>query len=101
MDLILILGSGAVGKMTVGQALMKITDFRNLGFQYLNHMEGGFFECANCGLTVRDERVKNGSFISAGRKAMYCKDCATEIHLQQRINSVMRARDSRMQNHSC
>ena len=34
MDLIVILGSGAVGKMTVGQALMKITDFR----LFHNHM---------------------------------------------------------------
>jgi len=34
MDLILIVGSGAVGKMTVGQELMKITDFR----LFHNHM---------------------------------------------------------------
>ena len=34
MDLMLILGSGAVGKMTVGQELMKITDFR----LFHNHM---------------------------------------------------------------
>ena len=34
MDLIIILGSGAVGKMTVGQELMKITDFR----LFHNHM---------------------------------------------------------------
>ena len=34
MDLIVILGSGAVGKMTVGQELMKITDFR----LFHNHM---------------------------------------------------------------
>ena len=34
MDLILILGNGAVGKMTVGQELMKITDFR----LFHNHM---------------------------------------------------------------
>ena len=34
MDLILIIGSGAVGKMTVGQELMKITDFR----LFHNHM---------------------------------------------------------------
>ena len=27
MKLVLIIGSGAVGKMTVGQELMKITDF--------------------------------------------------------------------------
>ncbi len=34
MDLMLILGAGAVGKMTVGQELMKITDFR----LFHNHM---------------------------------------------------------------
>ena len=34
MDLIIIMGSGAVGKMTVGQELMKITDFR----LFHNHM---------------------------------------------------------------
>ncbi|MCR4617092.1 MAG: GNAT family N-acetyltransferase [Lachnospiraceae bacterium] len=34
MDLIVIIGSGAVGKMTVGQQLMKITDFR----LFHNHM---------------------------------------------------------------
>ena len=34
MDLMLILGGGAVGKMTVGQELMKITDFR----LFHNHM---------------------------------------------------------------
>ena len=34
MDLILIVGSGAVGKMTVGQELMKITDYR----LFHNHM---------------------------------------------------------------
>lgn len=34
MDLVLIFGSGAVGKMTVGQELMKITDYR----LFHNHM---------------------------------------------------------------
>ena len=34
MDLVLLIGSGAVGKMTVGQELMKITDFR----LFHNHM---------------------------------------------------------------
>lgn len=28
MNLIVLIGSGAVGKMTVGQELMKITDYR-------------------------------------------------------------------------
>ena len=34
MKLVFIIGSGAVGKMTVGQELMKITDFR----LFHNHM---------------------------------------------------------------
>ena len=34
MDLVLIFGAGAVGKMTVGQELMKISDFR----LFHNHM---------------------------------------------------------------
>ena len=34
MDLIILIGAGAVGKMTVGQELMKITDFR----LFHNHM---------------------------------------------------------------
>ena len=34
MDIIFLIGSGAVGKMTVGQELMKITDFR----LFHNHM---------------------------------------------------------------
>jgi len=34
MDLVILIGSGAVGKMTVGQELMKITDFR----LFHNHM---------------------------------------------------------------
>ena len=34
MDLIVLIGSGAVGKMTTGQELMKITDFR----LFHNHM---------------------------------------------------------------
>ena len=34
MDLVILIGSGAVGKMTVGQELVKITDFR----LFHNHM---------------------------------------------------------------
>ena len=34
MNLVLIFGSGAAGKMTVGQELMKITDYR----LFHNHM---------------------------------------------------------------
>lgn len=68
-----------------GETVMSITDFRNLGYQYLKYHGEPYFECVNCGLVVRQNT-------NTGRKLKYCKDCATEIHTQQMVNSVMRQR---------
>lgn len=68
-----------------GEPVMTVTDFRNLGYQYLKYHGEPYFECANCGLIVKQNT-------SAGRKLKYCKDCATEVHTQQMVNSVMRQR---------
>ena len=69
-----------------GNVVLRITDLRNLGYQYLLHHNEPFFKCCNCGII---EKIQNPS---AGRKQLYCKKCATEIAIQQRINSVMRFR---------
>lgn len=68
------------------ESVMKVSDFRNLGYQYLKYHGEPYYECQNCGLTVKS----NGG---AGRKQKYCKDCAVEIHMQQTVNSVMRHRN--------
>lgn len=68
-----------------GEAAMVITDFRNLGYQYLKHHGEPYFECQNCGITVKNSNT-------AGRKPKYCRECAVEIHMQQTVNSVMRQR---------
>lgn len=69
-----------------GDTALKISDFRNLGYQYLKYRGEPYFECENCGLTVKNKN--NGK----GRKQKYCPDCALQIHMQQKINSVMRLR---------
>lgn len=69
-----------------GNVELKISDFRNLGYQYLKYTGEQYFECENCGLTVKT------SDKSAGRKQKYCAGCAAEIKIQQSINSVMRGR---------
>lgn len=69
-----------------GEVVMHITDFRNLGYQYLKYHGEPYFECENCGITSKiNDPVK-------GKKIKYCKDCAMEIAVQQRVNSVMRRR---------
>lgn len=66
--------------------ILHITDFRNLGFQYLMYHDEPYFECSNCGIITKLANPKN-----KGRQK-YCKECATKIRLQQSINSVMRIR---------
>lgn len=69
-----------------GDVAMTITDLRNLGYQYLKYHGGPYFECTNCGITVKiDEPTK-------GRKQKYCKECAVEIKTKQNVNAVMRHR---------
>ena len=67
---------------------MTITDFRNLGYQYLMYQGDPFFVCENCGIVTK---IKNPD---VGRKQKYCPSCAKEIQLQQIMNSVMRKRKS-------
>lgn len=71
--------------ITPGETAMVVTDFRNLGYQYLKYHGEPYFECQNCGITVKNENT-------TGRKPKYCRECAVEIHMQQTVNSVMRQR---------
>lgn len=67
-----------------GNPVVKVSDFRNLGYQYLKYCGEPYFECANCGMTVRYNDPNNR------RRQKYCKSCATEIAIQQRTNYAMR-----------
>ena len=54
--------------------VLKISDFRELGYEYLNFIgEGKFFRCACCGHLSR----------KTNNKCMYCGDCAKKIKNEQ------------------
>lgn len=67
-----------------GSPAIHISDFRNLGYQYLRYHGEPFFECKNCGVTVKETNEERG------RRHLYCKECASEVAVKQRVNSVMR-----------
>ena len=69
-----------------GEPVMKISDFRNLGYQYLKYCGEPYFECQNCGITVKMDNPK------LGRHQKYCRACAIKVATQQNVNSVMRIR---------
>lgn len=66
---------------------VKVCDFRNLGYQYLRYHGEPYFECQNCGVTTKFNNPVKGA------KQKYCKECAVEVAMKQRINSVMRQRN--------
>lgn len=66
---------------------LRVTDFRNLGYQYLKWSGAPYIECECCGLTVKGAEGK-------GRPRKYCDACAAKRRLEQNVNSVMRLRPS-------
>ena len=72
-----------------GDCVMKITDFRNLGYQYLRYHGEPYFECSNCGITTKYTNPEKG------RRQKYCKACAVEVATQQSVNSIMRMRSTK------
>lgn len=71
-----------------GEIGLHIQDFRNLGYQYLQYCGGPYFQCVNCGLTVKLQEP------SRGRRQKYCPSCAIELHTKQKVDSVMRHRNA-------
>lgn len=56
-------------------AVMKISDLRSLGNQYLMYCGEPYFKCAECGITDKMQR--------SGRKKKYCSACAAKVKARQ------------------
>lgn len=65
-------------------SVMEVTDFRNLGNQYLMYIGEPFFVCEECGMVTKANNA------GVGRKQKYCKDCAMAVKNAQSMKSAMR-----------
>lgn len=74
--------------MEDGETAIHIQDFRNIGYQYLKHYGEPYFDCVNCGITVKIQEP------AKGRRQKYCPSCAVELHTKQKVESVMRRRNA-------
>lgn len=70
-----------------GDTAMEITDFRNLGYQYMMYYGEPYFKCEWCGVVTKINSPAKGA------KPKYCPDCAKKIKIEQTVNSVMRQRN--------
>lgn len=71
-----------------GEPVLHISDFRNLGYQYLKYHGEPFFVCTECGVT---EKIRDPAYLS---RKKYCDDCAAKVRIRQNVNSVMRIRNN-------
>lgn len=78
------------------ETILQISDFRNLGYQYLYfNGDKNYYQCQNCGITVRKNKpITEGQKNKGGHPQKYCKDCASEIKLQKNVDAVMRYRNT-------
>lgn len=70
-----------------GEEVMRITDLRNLGYQYLMYHGEPYFVCDNCGTTTK---ILNKDNI---RRQKYCPECASIVKMRKNIESAMRCRN--------
>ena len=75
------------------ETALDVTDFRNLGFQYLMYHGGPFVVCQNCGLVMRKNyasRILSDGRPSPGTARRYCPDCLMQMTTAEKVNSVMK-----------
>lgn len=70
-----------------------VSDFRNLGYQYLMYHGGPFVVCQNCGLVIKKNNASR--IVLDGRPARgvgrrYCPDCMAQMTTAAKVNSVMK-----------
>lgn len=70
-----------------GEPVLHITDFRNLGYQYLMCHGEPYFECTSCGITTKIRDPENK------RRQKYCTECAAKMRIKQNVEAVMRYRN--------
>lgn len=71
-----------VDENDTGEIACQVSDFRNLGYQYLKYHGEPYMECQNCGLTIKIDHPNKWW------NQKYCKKCAKEIAAQQVKNFV-------------
>ena len=64
--------------------VLYVTDFRELGYEYLKYKGENFIRCADCDILVRNNKQQN---------KRYCSNCATKSRYERIINKTINCID--------
>ena len=80
-----------------GDALLKVSDFRCLGYEYVNWKQGGYFRCAECGILCKQNKYGNRIYcnncvgnIPIAKKTIACIDCGCNFDIDAKDNQTDR-----------
>ena len=69
-----------------GNVVMKLCDFRDLGYQYLMYHGEPYHYCESCGAIIKKKATK------MGRPVKYCPECTQEVKTRQSIESAIKCK---------
>ena len=75
------------------ETAVDISDFRNLGYQYLMYHGGPFIVCQCCGVVIKKNsaaRMTMNGKPAPGGGRKYCPDCLAQMTIKAKVNSVMK-----------
>lgn len=78
-----------------------ISDFRELGYEYLNYIGEDFIRCADCGILTRPGKTNQKKYCEKHKsnkdpqveKTIFCIDCGKPIEVMSKNNKTCRCSD--------
>lgn len=77
--------------------LLLVSDFRELGYEYLNFHGGNFTRCKKCGILIRDNKYHNKKYCNdcsryhkQDVKTITCVDCGMNFNVDSMNNTTTR-----------
>ena len=79
------------------EKILFISDFRELGYEYLKFNGGNFIRCQDCGILIRNNKARTKKYCSAcsgytplETKFVTCIDCGHEFEVDARLSNKCR-----------
>ena len=80
-----------------GLNILFISDFRELGYEYLKYCGGNFVNCQECGRLIRNNKYSNkkyclecAAYTPKNYKTIVCLDCGKEFEIKAKNNKSCR-----------
>lgn len=73
-----------------GEPILRVTDVRNLGYQYLMFKGEPYFECSNCGVVTKYSNPTNKG------NQKYCPECALKMKIEQNAMWALRRNQNKV-----